>query len=140
MLSVSTYSAEHIAACRARIDRQLDSWVAVRDAAAGAPGGAEAVAAFAPEHFNAMVLALDRGFVHRARGGEGKDGNPLNEVRILCDGIAEHDGIVGPAKPIKLDPAKTVLGHAEGDRIALSEDDFRRLADAFFAEIGKRFA
>lgn len=77
--------------------------------------------------------------MHRARGAEGKDGNPLNEVRVLCDGIVEHGGTVGPAKPIRLDPAWTVLGHAEGDPIALGEEDLRRLADAFFAEIELRF-
>ncbi len=29
---------------------------------------------------------------HVMRGKEGKDGNPLNEVRMLCNSIMENDG------------------------------------------------
>ncbi len=40
-----------------------------------------------------MILALGHYFVHRGRHTEGKDGNPLTEVRMLCDAIMEtRDG------------------------------------------------
>jgi hypothetical protein len=40
--------------------------------------------------FNDLVLVLDAFFVHQARGIEGKDGNPLNEVRMLCNSILQN--------------------------------------------------
>lgn len=52
-----------------------------------------------------MVLALDQLFVHRARGIEGKDGNPLNEVRVLCTSIMANGGVLVKDSQIKLDPA-----------------------------------
>jgi hypothetical protein len=53
--------------------------------------------------------------VHRARGLEGKDGNPLNEVRMLCDSILQKDGVMTADKTIKFDPAKSVLRLQPGD-------------------------
>ena len=42
--------------------------------------------------FNDQVLLLDHMFVHRLTGIEGKDGNPLNEVRVLCNSILLNQG------------------------------------------------
>jgi hypothetical protein len=39
-----------------------------------------------------MILALDRYVNHRARGLEGKDGNSLNEVRMIGTSLSEGDG------------------------------------------------
>jgi hypothetical protein len=43
-----------------------------------------------------MVLGLDHYFLHRVRKLEGKDGNPLNEVRVICDSLTDNDG--GPRR------------------------------------------
>jgi hypothetical protein len=43
-------------------------------------------------------------------------------------------------KAIKLSPEKSVLKYGAGDKIALDEKAFSQLADAFFAEIEKKFA
>jgi hypothetical protein len=99
-----------------------------------------AVVGFEAVFFSHMVVALDRYFVHRTRGREGKDGNPLNEVRMLCNSILEHEGVLTTDKTIKYDPAKTVLAIAIGTPIRLKETDFNRLAAAFFAEMEKRFS
>ena len=58
-------------------------------------------------------------FLHRLTGIEGKDGNPLNEVRVLCNSILPNQGKLQvdklPGWPnsagasIKLPPEKSVL-------------------------------
>jgi len=88
-------------------------------------------------------------FVHRLSGIEGKDGNPLNEVRVLCNSILLNRGKLQidrlPGWPnsavagIKLPPEKSVLRLKGGDEVRLSEVDFERLSKAFFAELEKKF-
>jgi len=60
-------------------------------------------------------------------------------MRLLAESIAENDGVLRADKQIKLDPETSVLGLAPGDPIRLGVDDVRRLADAYFDEIGRRF-
>ena len=82
-----------------------------------------------------MVMVLDDYFLHRSRNMELKDGNPLNEVRVLCNSLLNGDGVVVADKAVKLDPGTSVLGLAAGDPIALNEHDFVRLCDAFFERL-----
>jgi hypothetical protein len=98
-----------------------------------------AIAGFEPLVFNHMVMALDNYFVHRGRNLEGKDGNPLNEVRVLCSSITKNDAKMLKDNVIKMKSATSVLRYEVGDDIALNEHDFRRLAKAFLAEIEIRF-
>src|SRR5467141_894755 len=70
---------------------------------------------FEPLFFNNLVLVLDAFFVHRARGMEGKDGNPLNEVRMICNSILR--GLMSADKTIKYNPAKSILKLQVGDEI-----------------------
>jgi hypothetical protein len=46
-----------------------------------------AVEDFEVTFFNNMALLLDYMFVHRLTGIEGKDGNPLNEARVICNSL-----------------------------------------------------
>jgi hypothetical protein len=94
-----------------------------------------AIEAFEPHFFNNMVLALDSHFVHRARAMETKDGNPLNEVRMLCNSMISNNNIMCAEKTIKSDPAKSVLKYRVGDDIKLNEADLMLLSSAFLAEI-----
>jgi hypothetical protein len=73
------------------------------------------------------------------RKNEGKDGNPLNEVRVLCDSLTDNDGVLVADKTIRLNPEKSILGLEVGDEIRLTEADFRRLADGFLAEVESRY-
>jgi hypothetical protein len=89
-------------------------------------------------------------FVHRLTGIEGKDGNPLNEVRVLCNSLLPNKDIPQieklPGWPnsassgIKQPQEKSVLKLQTGDEIKLTEADFVRLSEAFFKEIEKRYA
>ena len=98
-----------------------------------------ALASFEPEFFNNMVLTLDSYFVHRLRGQEGKDGNPLNEVRVVCTSILQNRGVMSVDKTIRMNPAKSVLKYEVGDEIRVSEADFARISEAFFADIESKF-
>ncbi|MEJ2890365.1 hypothetical protein [Actinomycetospora aeridis] len=92
-----------------------------------------------PALANALLLALDRRFVHRIRATSGKDTNPVTEVELLAESLLEHGGVMTPNKVIKYDPARAVLGLAPGDTIALDAASLERLADAFLAELAVRF-
>jgi hypothetical protein len=135
MLCVNTYSQDHIDRCRARVTSYVEAYRAM---AAPATDDA-AIAAFEPVFFNNLVLALDTCFTHRSRTIEGKDGNPVNEVRLLCASLTQHDGLLVADKAIRLRPETSVLGYAPGDEIAVSEAGFVRLAEAYFDEMESRF-
>jgi hypothetical protein len=144
MLCINSYTQEYIDECRARVHSQLSAYntlVTVARKQSGANGARldSAVADFEPMFFNNLVLALDNYFCHRSRTLEKKDGNPLNEVRILCSSMMNNNDIMSADKTIKLDPAKSVLKHKVGDEINLSEADFALLSEAFFAEIEAKF-
>jgi hypothetical protein len=128
MLAVNAYAPDHVAACRNRIAADIAAYEA-----------ASPPAALDPVFYGMMVMALDHWFCHRQRSIEGKDGNPLNEVRVLCRSIMENDGVMVADNGIKLDPARSVLGPAVGHRIEPSAADVARMADAFLAEIERRF-
>jgi hypothetical protein len=144
MLSVSSYPQEYVDATRSKIDAHVDAYNQLVTVARGATDAADAklaaaVAGFEPLFFNHLVMALDNYFLHRGRNLEGKDGNPLNEVRVLCNSITSNDAKMLKDSTIKMKSATSVLKYEVGDDIKLNEDDFRRLAKAFLREIEIRF-
>lgn len=104
---------------------------------------------FEAAFFNRAVLMLDYLFVHRLTTIEGSDGNPLNEVRILCNSLLLNRGQLQietlPDRPtsggesLTLPAEKSVLKLQVGDDVKLSEADFVKLSKAFFAEIEKKY-
>jgi len=139
MLAASTYTTHFVDARRAEIAGQLAAYRALLAASGAKIASGKEVLAFARPFFNNLVLAMDRAFVHRTRALELKDGNPLNEVRMLCDGILEGGGILAANKTIKYDPSRSVLKLKIGDPIAMTAEDFERLAKAYFADIEAKF-
>jgi hypothetical protein len=139
MLGMKQYAKDYIASCRDRIDADTKAWKKAKPADA----------TLETSYFNAQTMLLDHMFVHRLAGQEGKDGNPLNEVRVISNSILLNDGKLQPEKQkgwpnsahsrIKWVPEKTVLGLKPGDKIAIKEADFAKLAKAFFAEIEKKY-
>jgi hypothetical protein len=134
VLCMTTYDQSYVNECRSKIGSQVSAYQALASTAKG-----PALEAFEPVFFNNLMLALDSYFVHRSRTIESKDGNPLNEVRVLCTSLMSNDGVVAADKSIKLKPASSVLKHEIGDEIKLSEQDFVQMSDAFFAEIESKF-
>jgi hypothetical protein len=142
MLSVSKYTQEYVDQCRASIDSQISAYEDLVTAAAstGEPRVEAALQAFEPTFFNSMVLVLDHHFLHRARNIEGKDGNPLNEARVLCNSMMDNNGVMAADKTIRMKPGESLLTYDVGDEIRLSKDDFRLLANGFFAEIESKYS
>ena len=144
MLCMNSYTRKYIGDCRAAIAAQLAAYQArVTASRKCAESGTQkldaAIDGFEPQFLAAMVLTLDSYFVHRARAIEKKDGNPLNEVRMLCDSIMNHNGRMSADKTIKYDAAKAVLKYRIGDAISLNVADFTRLSAAFFAELERKY-
>lgn len=143
MLAINTFPKDYIAACRANVDRQLEAYRRLVNAAQGqapAPSQHGVTSEFDLFFFRNLIVLLDAMFVHRTRAREGKDGNPLNEVRMLCESVLKSSGVLAANSSIKYDPTQTVLGLRIGDDIEISEAAFKRLALAFFAEVETKFA
>ncbi len=127
MLSVSAYPQSYIDQARARIASQVAVFSGLTSAVRAEPrtaraGVGSALDELEPEYFANLVIALDSHFVHRSRGQERKDGNAMNEVRVLVSSIQYHDSILTPEKGIRLDPARSVAGH----RVRRSDPHRRR--------------
>ena len=134
MLGRTSYPKDYVESTRARVARQLKIFDALaKGSKAGDVDSLEA--AFC----ESMVLGLELAFVHRVRRAEGKDGNPLNEVRLLAASLLEHDGIMSEDSTIKYVAAKSVTGIAMGDKIALDRATLARLAEAFFTQIEAKY-
>src|SRR5882762_6213019 len=126
LLGMKKYAMEYIASCRARVDADLRAY---REGV-----GKAASKEFEGRFFNDQVLLLDYMFVHRLTGIEGKDGNPLNEVRVLCNSMLLNRGKMQidklPGWPnsagsgMSLPPEKSVLKLKVGDEVRVSEADF----------------
>jgi hypothetical protein len=134
VLGMKTYEAVYVDGCRNQLDAQLAAYDALV-----ADAQADVVAAFAPRFFAGLVVVLDAYFTHRLRTVEGKDGNPLNEVRMMAESITANHGVLAANPSIKYKPDQAVLGLAIGDTIHLDRTDFQRLADAYFVEIRQKF-
>jgi hypothetical protein len=85
--------------------------------------------------WNQLVPALDRWFSLRNPKVEGRDGNPINEVRALAESVTEHGSVMTVPKGIKLSAETSVLGFEPDEEISLDGDAFERLFDAFLAEV-----
>jgi hypothetical protein len=144
MLSVNSYPRAYVDGCRAKIEGQIETYRDVVAAAAkvGAKDGATldaVLAAFEPRFCNHMVMVVDDYFLHRSRNLELKDGNPLNEVRVICNSLRDNHDTMAADKQIKMDPDASILKLQVGDEISLSIDDLQRLAEAFFSEIERKY-
>ena len=142
MLGRNSYTRQELDHAQTAVKQQLASYTKLVKAISGATSDQRvdaARAAFETQFFNNMVIVLDRYFVHRVRNVTGKDGNPVNEVELLAESLMNNNGILRTGTVVKLVPAESVTKTAIGGRIRLDAATFKRLADAYFAEIERRF-
>jgi hypothetical protein len=141
VLGRENYTKEEIDMGRAMVEADLRAYRRLPDAAK--------TKEFEAVFFNRAVQLLDYMFVHRLRAVEGKDGNPLIEVRVLCNSILLNEGKLQVETPpewpmsagrsLKLPPEKSVLKLKVGDVVKLSEAEFVRLSKAFFTALEEKF-
>lgn len=121
----TTFTREEIDSARAALDAELTE---VRQA------GDDTVLV------NALAVALDRRFVHRARAVTGRGASALNELEVIVDGLILNGGVVRGVDGVDYEPNRSVLGLQLGDEIALSARDLERLAGEVFEELDEKFA
>jgi hypothetical protein len=144
MLCVNNYKKDYIDECRSSMESLLAAYEGLATGARTAkPALNSAVDRFEPLFFNHLVVVLDGFFVHRSRTLEGKDGNPLNEFRMICTSILQNHGVMCSDKTnnkaIKYSPEKSLVKLQIGEKIKLTEPDFTLLFNAFFREIETKF-
>jgi hypothetical protein len=144
MLATKTYAKTYVDACRTSMTAQLAAYQQLRTVARAQAGTADhefrdATAAFEEQFFRNLILVLEQCFVHRLRALEGKDGNALNEVRMLATSILTNAGMMVVDKTIKYDPARSALGVPIGQRIKVNREQFEALCRAYFSEIEAKF-
>jgi len=128
MLGRANYPIAYIEAVNARVGRVLRAFDKAKPAEP-----------FASEALLDVIVGLEMAFVHRLRGQEGKDGNPLNEVRMIVASVLEFGGVMTLDKTIKWKPEASVTGLKNGDKIALDRKQVGKLVDAFFEELAKKY-
>jgi hypothetical protein len=127
MLCVNSYKPDYIDECRSNMESQVAAYktlltTARTRAGTGSTAFNSAVARVEPLFFNNLVL--EGFFVHRSRALEGKDGNPLNEFRMICTSLLQNHGVMctdKKSKTIKDSPETSVLKPKLGDEIKLTE-------------------
>lgn len=144
MLSSRSYDALYVERCRARINAQVATYrhlfEAVTEEGAGpADSLHNALASLEEVFFNNLLVVLDSYFLHRSRGVEMKNGNALNEVRLLRESLLAHEGVMVIDSAIKYHADRSILHYHLGESIHLSERDFAVLAEAFLAEIVEKY-
>lgn len=144
MSATRGYDQDYLDACQSRSEAQVAMWREVAAAArdhgdADISGLDSALAFLESEYFNNMLLVLELSFADRPEEPGRHDGSALDEVRLLARSIMEGGGTVLGDPALAVDPAHSVLGLAAGDSVSLTQEQYVRLANAFFHEAERSF-
>ena len=121
MLGRKNYPREYIERCQRDIEAQIAEFNELPPVPA----------TFATRLAGHLVIVMDACFMHRVRALEGKDGNALNEVRVLSQSLMYGDTVIEDST-VTWDKDRMVLGLMKGDDLALSISDVDKLQQAFF--------
>ena len=141
MQSVNKYPENYIHECKEKVEVQIQLY---KNLLAKLKKQEDvrldkAVIAFETHFCNNMVIVLDGLFMDRSRTVELKDGNPSNEVRMLCASIKTNNNNFILDDGIRYTPDKSILKLKFGDEIKLSIHDFLLLSSAYFTDIASKF-
>jgi len=138
MLNVVNYSVEYINHCRLNIQAQLQTY---QQMIAVAPSSdfKQARVRFESHFFCNMIILLESYFIHRSRNNEKRDGNPLNQVRMISASLMNNHGIMTGDKSIAYNPEKAVLKIPVGAQVRIDQAGFEKLSEAFLKEIEKKY-
>jgi hypothetical protein len=142
MLGRKDYTQDEVDHGKSAIEEQLAAYKKFVRASANETTGKKlqpALDDFEGLFSNNMTLVLDRYYVHRLRMVTGKDGNPLNEVEMICDSLMNNNGVLRGNNVVKYIPEQSVVKLKIGDQIRLTAEEFERLSAAFFAELERKF-
>jgi hypothetical protein len=135
MLGIKKYSSQYINQCQNAIESHLSNWNIIKLTLKED----DILRAFEIQFFNNLVLVLDYYFVHRLRVLELKDGNPLNEVRMIADSLLNNNGLFAVDKTITYKINKSILNLELGDNIKLTQEEFELINAAFFKDLEKKY-
>ena len=68
------------------------------------------------------------------------EASAAREVQLLAQGVAVNGGRFPESGAARWNPDASVTGYQAGDRIALSEEVFSRLAGVFLDGIARKFS
>jgi hypothetical protein len=137
----NNYASKYIDKCQQQISAQLSAYSNLISKLNGQTALASIeIYNFENLFFNNLVLALDSLFSNRSRSLEKKDGNALNEVRVLCNSIINHNAEFTPDTTIKLNSETSILKYSAGQKIKLNQKDFASLSEGFFQEIKLKYS
>ncbi len=129
MLGRKTYPREYIARCQRDIEAQIAEFNDLPPV----------TSTFASRLAGHLVIVMDACFVNRLRATEGKDGNALNEVRLLAQSLMYGEAVVDDST-VTWNTEDMVLGLTKGDDLELSISDVDKLQRAFFVAMLDRYA
>ena len=87
-----------------------------------------------------MAVALEGWFAHRLRGAEGKDGNPMQEVRRLALVVTPNASCFPTDHSLKWRAEASITGYHPGAILKLSAPVVSRLAAACLHTVQAKFA
>jgi hypothetical protein len=87
--------------------------------------------------FNQMVVALEGRLASRLREAGDGHGHAMAELRLLAQGVRAHGAVFPGDNLARWRPDASVTGYRPGDRIALTEEVFSRLADVLLEGVAK---
>jgi len=115
MLGRKTYTQEELDNATAALARQVAAYQELVDAVAAAPSDPRIAAAV--EAFEPM----------------------LNEVELLTESLMNNDDVLRGNNVVKFVADQSVTKLVVGDRLQLSDEQFERLAKAFFTDLERKF-
>ncbi len=142
VLGRKNFTQEEIDNGKATVNEMLERYKKLSEAFASGTSDKKlktAQAHFEGQFFNNLTLVLDRFYVHRLRMVSGKDGNPLNEVELICESLMNNKGVFRGNNVIKYFPDQSVVGLKFGDKIRLTSEEFYNLKEAFFTDLERKY-